>query len=275
MILMFIFFYSVGFKKSEIPTYTISNGTKTVVFQTMVHVGLKSFYDEVGEEMNHYGNIGYKVILEGLEAGGGGYVPLSKDNPEYDKDVSIYNKKLNQYNKMLANIEDIHYKDFKYTQQAVTLDQYNKYDYEVVDKSFLNKNEYKKKSEEPFNIINEERIKKIDFINVYPFNELINNEKKFIFLTNLKKFWLYKKINEGIYYIKTLENPSYGVITDYYILKRDGILAQGIIKEKNNFIYVNYGEAHFKGVFNLLKESDPNWKIINTTYKIALGSKEN
>lgn len=270
---MFIFFYSVGFKKSEMPTYTISNGTKTVVFQTMVHVGLKSFYSEVGEEMNHYGDSGYKVMLEGF--GSGGYVPLSPNNPEYANDVSIYNEKFIQYKNMIFNIEQKHFKEFKYTQQSITLEKYSKYDYEVIDTPFSNKDEYKNKSEKVFEILTEDQIAKIDIVNTDTFKALINNEKHFIYFINLNNFWIYKKINDMVFYIQTLQKPSYKAIDDYVMVKRDKKLTEAIIEEKNNFIYVNYGGAHFDGVFKLLKESDPNWKIINTTYKIALGSEEN
>lgn len=38
-----------------------------------------------------------------------------------------------------------------------------------------------------------------------------------------------------------------------------------------NLIYLTYGNAHFKGVFDNLKAIDPNWKIVSTTQKVVFG----
>ena len=56
------------------------------------------------------------------------------------------------------------------------------------------------------------------------------------------------------------------VIVDF----RDRHLADGIINSDADKIYITYGNAHFPGVYAYLKEDDPNWEITNVRWKRAL-----
>lgn len=103
-------------------------------------------------------------------------------------------------------------------------------------------------------------------------NRLLNNEKFYIYIQNTSEFPLFTFIN---YYLTPLVNrifPEYSLITDVTVNARNQNLVKHIIEEPENFIYLTYGAAHFKGVFDNLKAIDPNWQIVSTTQKIVLGS---
>ncbi len=56
------------------------------------------------------------------------------------------------------------------------------------------------------------------------------------------------------------------VIVDF----RDRHLADGIINSDADKIFITYGSAHFPGVYAYLKADDPNWEITNVRWKRAL-----
>jgi len=65
----------------------------------------------------------------------------------------------------------------------------------------------------------------------------------------------------------TIEDPfTREVILDF----RDRHLANGIINADADKIFITYGSAHFPGVYAYLKEDNPDWEIINVRWKRAL-----
>ena len=44
-------YYENELSPAKMPIYTISNGNKTIIFQTMSHVGSRTFYKEVQEKI--------------------------------------------------------------------------------------------------------------------------------------------------------------------------------------------------------------------------------
>lgn len=46
------------------PRYTLTNGTKTVVFQTMIHVGPAAFYDRIRDDITDHKRQGYVLFYE-------------------------------------------------------------------------------------------------------------------------------------------------------------------------------------------------------------------
>lgn len=264
-------FLNGGTSYSTIPTYTITNGAKTIVFQGMIHIGLKSFYHEVGREMNYYGDSGYKVMLEGL--GTSGVKPLNKIDPRYEQSVETYQKRYEPYINKFTAIEAKEYVNTKYIYQYLIFDRYRKYDYETVDLT-------KKKIEEA--IITSEKKLNIDYndetISEYKltlgdhseaFDILLKNEKKYIYLRNMNDFFLFSYTDKYIQPLISTFSPSFKLNQEITLKARDQNLANAILAEENKKIYVAYGSAHFEGLFNLLKEKDPNWQIVKTTHKIA------
>lgn len=267
-----------GFNRYELETYTLSNGQKTIIFQTMMHNGLKSFYHEVGREMNHYGDNGYTVFLESY-----GYediVPLSKNDPDYQKKYSIYQKNLKELVDIYIKIENEFYSNTDYIDQNIILDRYLRADYKIADisqKELANKIVESKKE-----ILSVEETKKEtetekSTSNRYHYlSRLISYPALSTFIYN---FMSYEPVNYFVVsmnkirdFISNSNNSSFRqeIVIDY----RNQKVFEAITSEENNKIYIEYGAAHFDGIYDLLKKSDPNWKIINTTYKTVTGKAE-
>lgn len=54
---------------ATLPKITISNGEKTVIFQSMMHIGSASFYDEVQRDMENLRGREFVFFYEGVESG--------------------------------------------------------------------------------------------------------------------------------------------------------------------------------------------------------------
>lgn len=53
---------------ATIPKITISNGEKTVIFQSMIHIGSASFYDEIQRDMENLRGREFVFFYEGVES---------------------------------------------------------------------------------------------------------------------------------------------------------------------------------------------------------------
>lgn len=274
LIPMTIYAYTQGgVTSSSMNTYTLTNGQKTVVFQSMSHIGLRSFYKEVGEEMTDYRNKGYRILLEGI--GSTGYKPLRKGDVGYEVEVAKYNSYYDINKKILDDMENTSiYKNSKYTYQGIELSRYMAYDDEYADISYSTLFDLADKKAKEKNISQSalNAYKDMDFKYSNSTNRLLNNEKFYIYIQNTSEFPLFTFIN---YYLTPLVNrifPEYSLITDVTVNARNQNLVNHIIDERENLIYLTYGADHFKGVFDNLKAINPNWKIVSTTQKIFLGS---
>ncbi|MCB9806886.1 hypothetical protein H6768_03250 [Candidatus Peribacteria bacterium] len=56
--------FSNNIAPATVPKITISNGEKTVVFQSMVHIGSRGFYDEIQNDMTHLRGQEYVFLYE-------------------------------------------------------------------------------------------------------------------------------------------------------------------------------------------------------------------
>lgn len=53
---------------ATIPKITISNGERTVIFQSMMHIGSASFYDEIQSDMENLRGREFVFFYEGVES---------------------------------------------------------------------------------------------------------------------------------------------------------------------------------------------------------------
>lgn len=268
-------FSNGGFTYSYIPTYTLTNGKQTIVFQGMVHIGLKSFYHEVGQEMNYYGDHGYKVMLEGI--GTSGIKPLLPDNNGYNEAVNSYKIRYEPYINNYLNIEKEQYSQSKYIYQYLIFDRYRKYDYETIDLTEKKLEEAILISQKKSNLSdnNKSLIKYKNELGNHKnsFESLIQNEKKYIYFRNMNDSFIFDYVNDYMNSIISNFYPSINLDKEITLNTRDLNLFNSIINESNKNIYIAYGYAHFNGLYKLLKSHDKNWEIINKTYKVGFKSK--
>lgn len=263
-----------GINTVSVNTYTLTNGQKTVVFQSMYHIGLRSFYKEVGEEMTSYRNKGYKVLLESM--GPINEKPLKKNDVGYAEAVSTYNKNYKEnWEKALNKIDGMSiYHNTKYAYQMTAFNRYIVYDDEYADITYSSRDDILNNTAKESNISKEvtDRYKNTDYTYSDSVLFLYKHEKAFIYLENIRDFPLFTFTDKYIESFLGLLMPSVKLQTEITINARNKNLVKHIMNESENLIYVTYGQAHFKGVFNGLKELDSKWRIVSTSQKIVFNS---
>lgn len=260
-------YFNGGMNESFQNTYTLTNGDKTVVFQGMTHIGLPSFYKQVGEELTDYRSKGYAIFLEGI--GHSDDKKLKKGDPDYDKVVKRYAE--------LVEKDHVVYVDklkaFKYVMQYQVMSFYYSYDDSYIDftvdelKASIDESLTKKKGSE-----SEKAIIKDTYSNALgdhdeAYKKLLADERYFIISSNLHDFFLFNFIDDYIMPTvrKVTNNPSLDV--DVTMTGRNKKISDAINASTNKNIYIVYGSSHFKGVFANLKAADSKWTVVNTTHK--------
>jgi len=86
--------FEVNAHPSALPQVTLTNGTKTVVFQGMVHVGSESFYKSVVYDLEKALSEGYTLFYEGVQPSPGEGDDWFRDNLAGRGDLADNLKKL-------------------------------------------------------------------------------------------------------------------------------------------------------------------------------------
>lgn len=256
-----------GLSQSFNETYTLTNGDKTVVFQNMTHIGLPSFYQEVGEELNAYRDKGYVIFLEGI--GHTDDKKIRKGDPNYEQVVEKYKqlvaKGREAYSKKALNT--------KYVMQYDAMPFYYAYDDNYIDfttaelKASIDDSLSKKKgNDDEKNKIKEsysDTLGKHD----EAYKKLLEHETAFIISSNLDDFFLFTVVDDHIMPVirKITNNPDLDV--DVTMTARNKKITDAINSSTNKNIYIVYGARHFKGVFDSLQKNDPRWSIVSTSKK--------
>lgn len=266
-------FESGGYKEKWMAKYTMTDGHRTVVFQNMMHIGLKSFYHSVGNEMTDYRNNGYKVFSEDV-----GYTkkPLNQNDRLYKKEKEDFEKNLSLYKIKTKEIEELYFKEANHVSQNIILDNYFKYDDIPVD---ISRSDFKKEISNMINSsgknISDEY--KEELSNTSPdygdfLTNVNSNPKMYIFINNLKTSKTFTAFSEYISNIQKTFNLKTKARMEIIKDKRDQILADAILEEKGN-IYIEFGGDHFDPVFKILNERTNNsFKIVNVQYKKVLSA---
>ena len=231
----------------EMPQYTITNGSKTVVFQTMAHIASSQFYLNVQNEIRSHKENGYVLDFEGVK-------PATKDidqekfnsllGVKFSKDTYKNLKELygldNQDNTKFLNI--VNNKDYD---TDVSFDdlivQYEK-EHGIIDP---------KTSSDPIDIGST-----IDSF----------RENYWFFLPLIQ--WYNKAIINFTVKHSSVRQFIIGMINkkdffDLAINYRSQYLADYINNSKDQKIFITYGMEHFESFFEDLKAKDPNWKIVD------------
>lgn len=263
-----------AFSKSYETKYVMTDGDKIIVFQGMNHIGLTSFYKEVGEEMTAYRNDGYKIFLEGLKHNG--IKPLKKSDSEYLSKLNFYNLMAEEY-----RVKNKKYFNNKYSQQMYILNQYYAYDDEYAD---MTEQEYNNiignttVIHEANTTIDAHYNKKVEALktvtdHTVSYNKILQDDKLYIISKNINNTYFMKKIMNGFvsleYWYDNTFTKDKNLFYDIVMVKRNKIIVDYLLKSESKKIYINYGSAHFDGVFKLLKEENPNWKIVEVSKKLS------
>jgi len=260
--LIFLLFWGFCYYENEInpavmPFYTLTDGEKTIYFQTMIHIGREDFYKEIEKNIREKKEDGAVLFYEGVKA-------WTKENMEkFDSALGV------EFSRDLyENFSKLYGVTFQDNENFLGI--VNNYDFNIdlsIDEIMTLYEEEVKNTQEniPEEVIdvnellvdelakiNDRQLKVLVYINQAIMNTMIKNED--IQKNLLDSFW-----NTALF--------------EVILHKRNALLAESIEKSKNEKIFITYGLLHFKWVLKLLQEKNPAWYIKEVQYLYPLSTK--
>jgi hypothetical protein len=246
-------FYSNEISPALMPEYTISNWKKTIVFQTMSHIWSENFYEKIKNNLKEKKESWFVYFFEWVKPG------TLENMEKFNKAIKIkFDENLyKNYSKLywITHQDNSHFLwlvnnlDFNID---LSIDEIVS-EYENIKKPHPWIPSPLQEKETTIIDANKEILNKLAGLNNKQLKILVYINQAILNLI-IKSEWI-----QG-FLTKNFTNKNlFKVILD----KRNEILSKEILKSKYNKIYLTYWLMHFKWVFELLKENDNNWKIIN------------
>lgn len=233
------------------PQYTLTNGEKKVIFQTMAHIGSQQFYNSVRQDIIEAKNQDFTLIFEGVR-------PWKKENMEKFERILWMNFNENTYdifwelygilpqdNSLLLSLDESQEKNIDLDLDTII---------ELYEKNHFIIPEYSGSS----SILNPEEI-------LLPYIKSLTPIQKIVLqYCNKAHLNFFIKQDELQEYIGG--NPEYENLFSIILDERNKYVAEFIQKSELQKMFVIYGMLHFEGIYSLLKETDPRWNIIDVKY---------
>ena len=229
---------------ATIPKITISNGEKTVIFQSMIHIGSASFYEDIQRDMENLRGREFVFFYEGVESWTAESVAELSRLTGIEVSEKMYAVFAQMSWLVLQDIE--RYKDIiPSTNVDISTDEIIAFAQEAQIWA-------------PLPIENDLFVQLAD---KYPeFNEFQKRTLRIIsrgFLNILLRTYTNPALEKNL----KAQLPIFDIILD----KRNTILAEAIIESPVPNIYIHYGALHYAGVLAILQEKDPRWREIART----------
>jgi len=245
-------YYSNKISPAPMPTYTISNWEKTVIFQAMSHIWSNDFYNSIKTNLINAKKNWYIYFYEWVKNW------TDENRKKFNKAIWI------KFDKNL-------YKNFSklywVTQQdnSIYYNLVNNKDYNI-DLSIDEIIEYYEELEttNQSSILKSEKVVDINWEVIKTLSQFNKKEMKILRYLN-------KAMLNLILWSETIQTTLTNNFTNKNLFKiilnkRNDVLSNEIINSKHNKIFITYWLLHFKWVFKLLQKNDKNWKIIKTEY---------
>ena len=225
----------MGVFDKEVSKKYISNGKKHLVFFEMHHVGKQAFYDDVKHDLDSLLGEGYKLFFEG--------VGLDKSIDSLTKDTLF--RKVRKITGMDMN----------------ALSKNNGYLDTVNNKLAGKKTSLIKKNK----LVNQPP-------RMYPKDDTIRTKRVDANYLSLviaveKKFGpiVLEPIDYNTKFGEKYTTPGNKTMRNYFIQEyRNELIADAIIRDTASKIILLYGKKHLEGIFENLKKSDANYKMVDT-----------
>jgi len=225
--------------------YTLSNGEKTIQFQTMSHIASEEFYERVQRNIIRSKNNDYVLYFEWVQAGTSENIEAFNKALWIEFEAGIYENFSKLYGVVAQNNDDflglINNKDYNIDMSIdEIMEIYNSY----------TKNDNKNEDREVFNM-NEEVIKTLASLKPKELQIL-----RFINQSFLNFIMKNEAFRNTI--IETVGNTNlFSVILD----DRNIHIVEQIYTRDDEKIFILYGLMHFDWILKLLQAKDPRWKI--------------
>lgn len=252
-IILFSFWYYQNYiNPALVPNFTISNWKKTVVFQAMSHIWSKDFYESIKNNLINHKKNWYVYYFEGVW-------PWSEKNyQKFDKAIWI------KFDKDLyKNFSELYW--VTYQDNSIFLWLVNDKDYNVdvtIDQIIALYEKIKTRASTKNNIMQTPIDASEQIIDTL--STLWEDEKKVLVFINQSLLNMIIKNDSLQGFIK--DNFSNKELYQVILDERNKVLADKIINSSDDKIFITYWLLHFSWVIEILKNNDPNWKIIKTEY---------
>lgn len=246
-------YYQNNIDPAKMPTFTISNWEKIVIFQTMSHIWSEEFYQQIKRNL--------------IKAKKNWFVYYY----EWVKDWTLENKE--NFNKAIwIKFDENLYKNFSklywviHQDNTIYYNLVNDLDFNVdltIDEIMYFYNKLEKK-EVKNNFLQNKEVIDVNAEIIKTLSSLNNLELKILRYINK---WILNFIIESDWTRNLIMNNFTNKNLFKIILnKRDIVLSEKIINSEHQKIFITYWLLHFKWVLDLLQKNDKNWKIIKTEY---------
>lgn len=230
------------FIPATLPRITLSNGEKTVVFQSMIHIASPQFYTDVRNDMKKLQKEDYVFFYEGVKAG----TPESMEKLSQFMGTTVSPEMYD----ILAEIAGLTFQGDEMYRDILPSTN--------VD---LTTDEIVKLAETKVTALPADN--QADFIKIlreyYPAFTPIQKDITLVISHGIINMLLRTYTDPALITGMKDAIPVFDVILD----ERNKHIVDTILTSPNQHIYIHYGALHYPGIIGLLREKDPRWKEVS------------
>ena len=246
------------------PRITLSDGEKEVVFQGMIHIGSGSFYEAVVFDMARAADEEYVLLFEGVRRG------TAANTERMNAILGTQGLNLNQIYDAFAQTCGLTFQNEYFIiyadDMAENPDQFVNADVSVDDMMAEWDRLLAKNPEFAVQVAAAQPEDEID-------NRLDTTLSFIAGLTpgqrRLLELGCQTYLNRQFGQLGGAKDPFKDQVVLAY---RNRHLADAILAQTADRVYVTYGYDHFRGVFKLLQEANPAWEIVDVRWRQAIDS---
>jgi hypothetical protein len=229
---------------ATLPRITLSNGEKTVIFQSMMHIASPEFYEDIRNDMKTLSTKDYVFFYEGVKPGTAEsleklsqLIGTNISEEMYDTMADIAGL-VYQWDEIYAGILPSTNVDLS-TDEIVALANDN-----AIAPPIDGQIDVVKIIQEKYPLLSQQQKYIARVVARGAMNMLLRNYNDVRLATNLKE-----------------TTPVFNIILD----KRDAVVVDALLNTPNQRIYMHYGALHFPGILKWLQEKDPRWWEVSRT----------
>lgn len=249
--------YHNELRPATFPLYTVSNGEKTLKFQTMSHIGSDNFYKNIQENIKYQLGKWYVLFFEGVRPGTDENMKAFNEALGIDFSPTLYDN-FSKFYGLRAQENDMFLwlgpkKDYNID---LDIDEIMK----LYRKSTFLQTQENKKEESKSMLIDWKNIEE-EFIALL--SKLRPRELLILqyFNTWVLNFFM-KQDTLQAFILDKAGSDIFSVI----LWDRNRFIVKNIIEHPEKNIFALYGKLHFEGVLEELQKEDPRWQIVWVEY---------
>lgn len=261
------------------PLYTLSNGEKTVQFQTMSHIARKKFYNDIQIDILKAKNTWAVLFFEGVQSGSSESKRIFDAALGVELSPELYENFSKLYGVTYQNNDDflgiVNDQDFNIDLDMDTI--VALYKEKEAEKFQEIEKQKAEANEDVYNELArfEEKTEKREVLDIN--KEVLErlaqlDERQLIFVRYINSSLLNFMIKQETLRNFIIEKLDMESIMSVILDDRNAFLVKNIIDSEFDTIFVLYGLMHFDGVLEMLQESDPRWKIEDVSYSYPISS---